>query len=73
MFGLLGWALDGLFLFSPIVAIPFALSISYYFMLRLSLTFIFFHLTVLALKKFVPTIFVNLVRSPLQVPAFSDH
>lgn len=66
--GLIGWAFNGLFFLAPLVALPLALGFSFYLMIRLSLAFVLFHLVTIAMKKFVPTLFTNLVLHFLAHP-----
>jgi hypothetical protein len=58
--GLIGWAFNALFYLSPLGLLPLSLGYSYYLLLRSSLGYVLFHLTVIGLKKFVPTLFLNL-------------
>lgn len=68
--GIVGLAFNGLFYLMPLVALPLALGFSFYLMVRMSLAFILFHLTVVGLKKLVPTLFINLVPAFLPIYLF---
>lgn len=52
---------NGVILLCPLVVLPFALSVSYYLALRLSVVFCAYHLLVAVLKLLVPALFAHLV------------
>jgi hypothetical protein len=60
--GLVGWAFNAAFYLSPLGLLPLSLGYSYYLLLRASMSYVLFHVLVVGLKKFVPTLFLNLVR-----------
>lgn len=68
--GLIGWAFNAFFYLSPLGLLPLSLGYSYYLLLRSSMGYVLFHLTVIGLKKFVPTLFLNLVRRRSPIDAF---